>query len=431
MQKSSRDLGRIGVTFDDPRAVAAAGLILPGTLAQKLGIESLANSLVDLQKRPGYFQPGRKIMTLVHSMILGGSYIDDAAALRSASTEEILGHELRAPSTLGTFLRSFTFGNVRQLDKLLEQTLQRAWAAGAGPGDSPMIIDVDSTICEVYGKKKQGTGYGYTGVLGYHPLLATRADTGEILNLRMRKGSAGSARGAAHFIRETIRSVRRCGATGPLTLRADSAFFSHSVVQACLDLGVEFSITAKLDKGVVPAIATIAEDSWKPIPYTDNGEAEVAETTHWGHRLIVRRTKLIGKQAQLFPDWRYHAFITDRQATTGLADQFHRCHAQVELVIRDVKEGAGLEHCPSGNYWANGAWLAICALAHNLMRWVAKLASDIDGTVVAKTHRNRLFSVPGRLTVHGRKKTLHLPERWPWAQDFLNALGKLLALPSG
>lgn len=429
MEKSSRDLDRIVVTADDERAVAFAGLLLPATLGQRLNIGRLANEIVDLDKRPGYFKPGNKIMTLMHSIIAGGSYIDDADVLRCASTDEVLGHQVMAPSTLGTFLRSFTFGNLRQLDKLSKEVLRNAWSAGSGPGSDAMTIDMDSTICEVYGSKKQGAAYGYTKVLGYHPLLATRADTGEILHLRMRKGSAGSARGAAFFVQETTRRVHYGGGTGQLTLRADSAFFSHSVIDTCVENDMRFSITVDQNPAVVKLIAAIDKHDWVRINYTDDGIGEVAETEYWGFRLVVRRTKVSDPEVQeMFPNWRYHAFITDRQGTAVELDVDHRCHATVELAIRDVKEGSGLEHCPSGNYWANGAWLAICSLAHNLMRWVANIGAGNDGTVVVKTMRHRLFSVPGRLTWRSGGKQLHLPSRWPWAEGFLEVLGNLRAV---
>ena len=178
-------------------------------LAERLGIEALVDQLVDLGDRPGHHLPGRKVLTLVHAMVAGGDCIDDADVLRTGSTAAVLGHRVVAPSTLGTFLRSFTFGHVRQLDRGTEQLLGRAYRrrrpwreAGAGPGVKPMTIDVDSTICEVHGHHKDGAAYGYTRVPGYHPLLATRADTGELLHLRMRKGSANTARGAERFINE-------------------------------------------------------------------------------------------------------------------------------------------------------------------------------------------------------------------------------------
>ena len=297
--RSSHVLDRLVVTFDDDHAVASAGLVLPATLAARLGIGDLADELIDLGDKPGAFRPGRKVMTLVHSLLVGGDCIDDTDVLRSGSTAAVLGHRVMAPSTLGTFLRSFTFGHVRQLDRLAEAVLTRAWAAGAGPGDGPMTFDLDSTITEVHGDHKQGAAYGYTRQLGYHPLLATRADTGEVLHVRMRKGSANSGRGAERFVNELVARIRRAGATGPLTMRADSAFHSSKVIKACRRLKVAFSITVNQNKAVRAAIDAIPEQDWTAIEYPDGGLAEVAETDYQEMRLIVRRTRLVGRQAKL------------------------------------------------------------------------------------------------------------------------------------
>ena len=424
MGASSHTLDRVEVTFDGDRMVADAGLILPATLSQHLGVQALVDELVSVGHRPG-----RKLLTVVHALLAGGDCIDDADILRSGATSEVVGHEVMAPSTIGTWLRSFTFGHVRQLDALTERLLTAAWAAGAGPGAAPLVIDVDSTICQTHGYAKQGATYGYTRQRGYHPLLATRADTGEILHARMRKGSANSSRGAQRFVRETIRRVRRAGATGPIVLRADSAFWSAKVITACRDHNVRFSITVRATKAVVAAIDGIDETAWVDIDYTDGGVAQVAETTLAGRRLIVRRTRLVGAQAQLWPDWRHHAFITDLDGDAVAVDADHRAHAVVELAIRDLKAGAGLTHCPSGRFNANAAWLVLTALAHNLLRWVASLGLRLSGLVVAKTIRRRYLSLPGRMTRSGRVDTLHLPTRWPWRDALLAALVRLRALP--
>ncbi len=424
MARFSHSLDRVDVTFDGERMVADAGLLLPATLTQRLGVETLADELVGV----GY-RPGRKLLTVVHALVAGGDCIDDTDVLRSGATADVVGHEVMAPSTIGTWLRSFTFGHVRQLDSLTERLLTQAWAAGAGPGGTPLVIDLDSTICEVHGYAKQGAAFGYTRVRGYHPLLATRADTGEIVHTRMRKGSANSARGAQRFVRETIRRVRRAGATGPITLRADSAFWSNKVIKACTAHEVRFSITVGATKAVVAAIDGIDDKAWVDIDYTDGGAAQVAETTLAGRRLIVRRTRLVGKQAQLWPDWRHHAFVTDLTGDAVTVDADHRAHAVIELAIRDLKHGAGLNHCPSGKFNANAAWLVLTALAHNVLRWVAAIGLCIPGLVVAKTLRRRYLSLPGRFTRTGGKNTLHLPTRWPWCEAFLAALSRLRALP--
>jgi hypothetical protein len=246
-------------------------------------------------------------------------------------------------------------------------------------------MDLDSTVCEVHGHHKGGAAYGYTRVLGYHPLLATRADTGEVLHVRMRTGRAASGRGAERFVNELAGRVRCAGVSGQLVLRADSGFWSAKVLAACRRHRIRFSVTVRQTSTVCRAIAAIAEDAWTDIDYSDGGVAQVAETTLGGDRLIVRRTRLLGAQASLWPDWRYHAFVTDRQGSAVSLDVDHRRHAVCELAIRDLKDGAGLRHCPSGVLLANAAWLLLAALAHNLLRWVALLGLGTSGQVVAKT----------------------------------------------
>ncbi|HYY78518.1 MAG TPA: IS1380 family transposase [Actinomycetes bacterium] len=423
---SSRTLDQLDTCFDDIHAIANAGLLLPATLAERLGIEQAADALIDLGERPGAAHPGRKLLTLVHSMLAGGDCIDDADLLRCGQTASVLGHRAMAPSTLGTFLRAFTFGHVRQLDRLTEQLLTRAWAAGVGPGDGPMTIDLDSTVCPVHGYHKQGAAYGHTHTLGYHPLLATRADTGEVLHARQRTGRANTARGAARFVDELAARVRRAGATGELTMRMDSGFWSAKTIRACRRHGIHYSITVRQTKPIRPAIATISEQTWVEIAYPDGGLAQVAETRYRGDRLIVRRTRLIGAQAELFPNWRYHALVTDRVGTTVWLDQDHRRHATVELCIRDLKAGVGLRHCPSGKFSANAAWLLTATLAHTLLRWIAAIGLGArDQLVVAKTLRRTLLSLPGRLTRSARRCRLRLPASWPWAAWFELALARL------
>jgi hypothetical protein len=422
---SSHTLDQLDTCFDDTHAVANAGLLLPATLAERLGIEQTADQVIDLGERAGAHRPGRKLLTLVHAMLAGGDCIDDADLLRCAATSQVLGHRVMAPSTLGTFLRSFTFGHVRQLDRLSEQILTRAWAAGAGPGDGPMTMDLDSTVCEVHGYHKQGAAYGYTHTLGYHPLLATRADSGEVLHARQRTGRANTARGTARFVDELAARVRRAGATGELTVRMDSGFWSAKTIKTCRRHRIRYAITVRQTKPIRAAIATIQEDAWVDIVYPEGGLAQVAETRYQGDRLIVRRTRLVGVQAELFPNWRYHAFVTDRVGTTVELDRDHRRHAVVELCIRDLK-AAGLRHHPSGKFAANAAWLVAATLAHNLLRWVAAIGLGAHGElVVAKSLRRTLLALPGRITRSARRWRLHLPAGWPWAPWFELALARL------
>jgi len=417
------------VVFDDERAVANAGVMLPALLAQRLGIEQLVDARVDLGDRAGAAHPGRKVMTMLSAMALGADCIEDCDVLRSGQTGAVLGHRISAPSTLGTFLRAFTFGHVRQLDRVLAESLQRAWAAGAGPGAERLVVDVDSFVGEVHGYDKQGAGFGYTGQRGYHPILATRAGTGEVLHIRARKGQANTARGALRFVEELIPRVERAGATGPKLLRADSGFWNKKIMAKLERAGWHYSIGVRQQAHIKAVIAAIPESDWQPLgDYPEDGEAQIAQTMIGSQRLIVRRTRLLGEQAELWPDWRHFSFLTNRTDPLAVVEAEHRAHAVVELAIRDLKDQA-LAHFPSGKFMANAAWTVIAALAHNLLRWTHLIALPDQTVRTARTLRRRLLTIPGRLTRSGRRSTLRMPARWPWAQDFLTALAQLRALP--
>jgi hypothetical protein len=437
--RSSHSLDRIGVVFDGTQLVADAGLLLPATLAQHLGLKELVERHLDLGAKPGRANVGDKLLTLVFSALAGGDCIDDAAALRAGGTASVLGFVVKAASTLGTFLRSFRWGHVRQLDRVSRELLARGWAAGAGPGSAPLTIDLDSTICETYGLKKEGgVHHGYTHVRGYHPLLAVAAGTGDVLMARLREGRANTTRGAAHFLRETIGRVRHAGATGELTMRADSGFYAHDVVAVCRAMDVRFSITLRKQGRVRDLITAIPEEAWAPIPYWITGGADVAEiayTPFADHRdatpvrLIVRRVKPTpGSQLALFTLYDYHGFITDRAGDMLALEADHRRHAEIENTIRDLKYGMGLNHLPSGRFAANGAWLAVQVIAHNLARWTGRLGLG-TGIVTTKTLRRRLFSLAGRITRSARRETIHLSRGWPWAAEFSAALARIRALP--
>jgi Transposase DDE domain group 1 len=423
-------LDGVQARFDDERVVCDAGVMLVATLAQRLGIEALAGGLVRLRRdRPGAANAGRKVMALLYAMVLGADSIDDTGVLGAGRTGRLLGGWLPAPSTLGTFLRAFTFGHVRQLDKLLGQALERAWKAGAGPGDGRLVIDVDSFVGEVCGRLKQGAAYGYTQLLGYHPILATRADTRETLHIRLRKGSANTQKGIRRFTDELIARVTRAGASGAKLLRADSGFWNTKVFERLERAGWQYSIGVRMIKTVRAAVEAIDDDAWQSIDYPEEGEAQIAETVYGGRRLIVRRTRLVGAQAELWPDWRHFAFITNRQEDIALVEAEHRDHAVVEQVIADLKDQA-LAHFPSGHFHANSAWTVLAALAHNLLRWTQLLGLPDTTVRAARTLRRRLLAVPGRLTRHARGWTLHLPARWPWHGDYINALNRIRALPA-
>jgi hypothetical protein len=420
----------VAVEFDDERLIANAGLLLTSTLSERLGIERLVDETVDLGERPGAARPGRKVLSLCHAIAAGADSIDDADVLRAGATEALLGHKAMAPSTLGTFLRAFTFGHVRQLDRVLDESISRAWAAGAGPGSDRLVVDVDSFVGEVHGYAKQGADVAHTGARGYHPLVASRADTGEVLHVRLRKGRAGSSRGVVRFASELIARVKRAGASGEKLLRADSAFWNRKLIARLERAGWRYSISVRMQFWVPEAIAEIPESAWRPLAdYPEEGEAQIAETHAGGRRLVVRRTRLLGPQAELWPEWRYFPFITNRTEPLEVVEAEHRRHAVVETHIADLKDQA-LAHFPSGSFAANAAWTVIACLAHNLSRWTGRLGLRDPVARTARTIRRWLVALPGRLTRTARRYTLHLPARWPWQRKFVEALTRIRALPA-
>jgi len=384
----SRGIDRVKVVFDEPGLVADAGLVLVATLVSRLGLEALVDATVRLTDRAGGFRPGRKVLTLVHAMVAGASHIGHADRLRAGATAGVLGHRVMAPSTLGCFLRAFSFGHVRQLDAVIAESLRRAWALG----------------------------------------------TGEVLHARMRKGLANTARGTRRFVEELVARARRAGASGEIVMRFDSGFWSHATIAVLGRLDVRYTMAVHCgNSAVASVIASIDESAWEPIAYTPDGIAQVAEVDYKGHRLVVRRTRLVDvAQQALFPGWRHHGFLSDLAGTAVELDRFHRQHATVELAIRDIKEGSGMAHCPSGNFAANGAWLACAVLAHNLCRWTAILGQvhPADQLTVVATLRSRLVCVPGRLVNRSGTPTLRGPLHWPWQHQFNRALVRTRALPA-
>jgi hypothetical protein len=438
--RSSHNLAGIQTTFDEDNLVANAGLQVPAALAQKLGLAEVIDQRVTLPAgTPGRANCGTKAMTVVGAMLAGGDSIDDCGVLRAGAGPEVFDR-IRAPSTIGTWLRSFNWAAVRQLDAVSRQMLRRAWQAGLGPDlEADLTIDLDSTVCETYGTKKQGAKFGYTKVRGYHPLVATLAGTGEVIHARMRGGNAGSSRGAGSFAREMISRVRDAGATGGLTARADSAFYSRAFVGACRDHGVRFSVSVRMLKPVRKAIQAIPEKDWVPIPYWIEGGADVAETTYTAFkgtkdevelRLIVRRVRPTpGSQLALDVVFDYHPMLTDRDGHMLALEADHRAHATIELVIRDLKAG-GLAHLPSGKFYANAAWLALAILAHNLARWTLATTGDRFRHATSETFRTKIVSMPARLVHSARRLKLRAPTNWPWRRAYETALTTIGMIPA-
>jgi hypothetical protein len=445
--RASHTAAAVSATFDELNLVSSAGLVPVLRLAERAGVHEVADQRVRLPEAAGSAaaNPGVKITSIIAGMVTGADSIEDLGVLRHGALPRLFGG-IRAPSTLGTFLRGFTWGNVRQLDVVARQSLiGLARHAPLLPGaDSFAFLDVDSTVTQVYGYAKQGAEYGYTRVRGLHPLLAsvsTPIATPVIVGTRLRRGSAGSAKGAASFVAEAITTARAVGATGTLLARMDSAFYSHAVVAACVRSDVRFSITVRQDRSVRRAIAAIGEAAWIPIHYPNalydenSGEwisdAEIAETTYTAFasrrksqritaRLIVRRVKdknVPERQGELFTAWRYHAFITDSQVELVQAEKHHREHAIIEGVNADLKDSA-LAHMPSGSFPANAAWLTCAAIAHNLTRAAGCLASLFHAKARTATLRRHLINIPARITRRARRITLRLPINWAHRDAF-------------
>ena len=441
LPRSSPD--RIHIAFDDHRLVANAGLILPATLAQHLGLPQLVHQRLDLGNAPGRANTGDKIVTLVASALAGGDCIDDADVLRTGGTAGAIGCVVKAPSTLGDLPAQLPVG-------------PRPPVGSGEPGaDGPGLGCWGGTRRRAVDHRPglhhlrdlwSGQGRGAPPQLyqpaGLSPAAGPGPDsgagTGDVLMSRLREGRANTVRGAAHFLRETVGRVRHGGARGQLTVRADSGFYAHALVAVCREMDVRYSITIRQHARLRNIIEAIPEADWTPIPYCMDGAAAVAETTYTPFqtepdaapvRLIVRRVKPTpGSQLALFAAYSYHGFITDRDGATLALEADHRRHAEIENAIRDLKYGVGLNHLPSGRFAANAAWLAIQVLAHNLARWTARIGLG-QQVVTTKTLRRRFFYLAGRLTRSARRLTLHLPRRWPWENQFSGALARLRALP--
>jgi hypothetical protein len=453
------EFAKIHATFDDPHLVSQAGLVPVMALAQRAGLGDLAGEHVRIS-RPCGVNAHLKVPSLVAGMAAGADSIDDMGLLRHGAMAVLFGG-IRAPSTLGSFLRSFTWGNVLQLQKVHREVLaELARRAPLLPGaDVLAFVDIDSQQKRVYGYAKQGAAFGHTKIAGKSLLvrglnalaatISTPLAAPVIAGTRLRGGNAASARGAASMITEAVATARTVGCTGTLVVRMDSAFYGAPAVRAARNAGARFSVTVRMDPRVRAAIAAIGEDAWTPIRYPraiwDDqlrqwvSDAQVAEvpytafTSRKGQavtaRLIVRRVRDLNPkgQGELFAAWHYHAVFTDSPFVMLQAEEHHRGHAQAEQVFADWSDGP-LAHLPSGSFPANAAWLALAALAHNLLRAAGALASLACAKARGATIRRDLIGVAGRIARHGRGHlTVHLPAGWhreqEWASLFEAACG--------
>ncbi len=436
----------LSAVFDEPNLIGSAGLVPAVALADRIGLRGLADEWLTVPGSTG--TAGAKVMTLVAGMLAGADSIEDLDVLRHGGMDRVFAG-VRAPSTLGSFLRSFRFGHVRQLDAVAARTL--IGLAKEVPelltgADGLVTLDIDDTVKPVFGAGKQGAEHGYTRVRGLNAQLATVSTSQAapvILAARLRRGAAASAHGSVRLVRDAIVTSRRAGASGPILVRADSAYYQHGFVTAVTKAGAWFSVGARQDAAVRRAITGIDEAAWVRIEYPqavldpDTGElvscAEVAETPYLAFRshrdpilgrLIVRRvpernTAKLANAAQegLFPLWRYHAIFTTNPAPLVEAESQHRGHAIIEQVIADLKAGP-LAHLPSGLFQANAAWLAAATIAYNLTRAIGVAAGGRFARAESATVRARIINTPARLSRTGRRQRLHLPQRWPWERHW-------------
>ena len=435
---------KIAAVFDDPNLVSDAGLVPVLQLAEAAGLHELLTQQLSVASA----NAAAKATSVVGGMLAGADSIDDLDLLRAGGMARLFDG-VRAPSTLGTFLRSFTHGHVQQLDavggQLLAGLTRRVpqTIAGADTTAGIAFVDVDDTIREVHGYAKQGASYGYTGVRGLNIQLAvvsTPLAAPVIARARLRKGSTSSAKGAGRMLAQAITTARQAGVESRILCRADSAYYGWAFVGTALRANVWFSVTARMTKTVTAAIAGITDDAWQTIKYPHAvweeaeqrwiSDAEVAEVEfvaftgrrqhqHVPCRLVVRRVKRIqplasdgSEQGELFAAYRHHAFITNSSFTTVEADQLHRDHAIVEQVIAELKDGP-LAHLPSGKYAANAAWVSLAVIGFN----IARAAAVAAGLAKARwaTLRRQIIQVPARIAATGRRLVLHLPTHWPWA----------------
>jgi hypothetical protein len=458
-------LAKTRATFDDPNLVSYAGLVPVMALAGRAGLGDLVAEHV----RPGGecgVNAHLKVPCLVAGMAAGADSIDDMDLLRHGAMSTLF-RGVRAPSTLGSHLRSYTWGNVSQLEKagrefLAELARQSPLLPGAG---TLAFIDIDSMQKRVYGHQKQGARFGHTKIQGKSLLvrglnalaatISTPLSAPVIAATRLRGGNAASARGAASLAARAIATARDCGCTGMIIVRLDSAYYNAAVISAIRGQGARFSVTAPVNASIRAAIAAVPEDAWTPIRYPraiwDDqldawvSDAEVAETEYTAFaskkgqavtaRLIIRRVRDLSKQAaagqdELFPAWRYHAVFTDSPFELVQAEGQHRGHAVVEQVFADITSGP-LAHLPSGVFAANAAWLAIAAMTHNLVRAAGALASLPFAKARAATIRRDLIAVAARTARHGRGHiVLHLPEGWHREHEWLSLLASASGLPA-
>jgi hypothetical protein len=434
-------LHKVDAVFDDLNLIGSAGLVPVMRLAERAGLHELLQERLSVPSA----NAGVKAACVVAGTLAGADSIDDLDVLRHGGMGKVFTG-VRAPSTVGTFLRAFTFGHVRQLDAVSARVM--AGLAAVVPRllagtETLAFVDIDDTIREVHGYQKQGAAYGYSGVKGLNAQLAVLSSptcAPVIAAARLRKGNAVSGHGANRLISDAVATARAAGVNGQVMVRADSGYYRRDVIAAAVTGKAWFSVTVRMNPAVTRAITAIPEKAWTTIGYPRAlwdeqeqrwiSEAQVAETTFTAFtstpkkrqvtcRLVVRRVQRLNPAAatgqdELFTTWRHHGLVTNSTLSTVAADETHRDHAIIEQVIAELKNGP-LAHAPSGKFTANAAWLALACLAFNVLRAAGAAASVRHAKARWATLRTHLVAIPARIASSARRLVLHLPTNWPWA----------------
>ena len=461
----------VSYSFDEPNLVSAAGLVPVMAFAQSTGLAKLAEEKITVRNTGADkgANPGAKVSSLVAGMVAGADSIDDMDLLRHGGMSSLFG-SVYAPSTLGSHLREYTHGHVKQLAAVSSGFLTALGAKipllpvpAAGDGAPMVFVDIDDTVIEVFSAKKQGAGFGYNSTRGLNGLLVTAATAESapvIIGQQLRKGASHSARGADKVLADALGALKRIpGQDAPVVVRADSAYYGAKVAAAALRAGADISVTVRLDQKIKKTIATIDETAWKKIKYKDAifdettgqwvSEAEVAEVPFTAFsskkeedqltgRLVIRRVpeknkqKLAAGQDTIFDTYRHHGFFTTISPEvfdTAAADRMHRGHAVIEQVNAELKAGP-LAHMPSGRFQANAAWLVTAVIAHNLLRTVATVIGGAMARARALTLQARIISIPARIAHRARRLILHLPTKWKWEKAFIKLWAAALGPPA-
>ena len=448
--------------FDEQNLVSASGLVPVLELAEQSGLSRLIDEHVVLPStrvKSGAVNPAGKLTSIVAAMACGADSIDDAGVLRAGGTPRVF-NEVYAPSTLGIFLREFTFGHSKQLAAVARAHLVALAAhtpllAGA---EERMFLDIDSLLRPVYGKAKQGASFGHAKIasrallrLGLSPQITTISTASAppvIAEAQLRSGKAASGRGGARQVKQAITTAKAINPDATIMVRGDSMFGTKKVITTCVAEGVQFSLSVSRNKPITAAIEAIDEATYTPVHYPgavqdpDTGQlisdAQVAETSYTlrlgrgrtlAVRLVVRRVKDARYPDALFPVWRYHPFMTNSALPVAEADITHRRHAIIETTFADLIDGP-LAHIPSGLFAANCVWLACAVITHNLLRAAGTLAGGHHAVARGATLRRDLVNVPARFAAPARKPMLHLPAHWPWQTGWKTLWDNVIGYPT-